>query len=500
MQQEKQTIAKRRAYCHIQRQVPPHVPLLGFVMTMKRTLLASAIAGLGLFSSLSHAADKVDLMITDAMVLTMNQDKTVFENGTVVVNNNKIIAVGDASLAKKYKATKVLDVDGDIVMPGLINTHTHVSMTVFRSLADDVPDRLHRYIFPLEAKLVSRDMVRIGANLGNVEMLKGGVTTYADMYYFEDEVAKTVDKIGMRAILGETIIKFPVASAKNADAGIDYTLNFIEEYKDHPRITPAFAPHAPYTNTTETLQKVAKLSLEKGVPVMTHLAESDREQQVIAERSNGLSPVAYMDSIGALNSNLVGAHMILIDDNDIELVKKSDMGVAHNMSANIKSAKGVSPALKMYDENVRIGLGTDGPMSGNGLSTIDEFNQVAKVHKLVNKDRAAMPPLKVIDMATMGAARALHMENKIGSLEVGKLADIIVIDTKAPNMIPVYNPYSALVYSANAANVRHSIVDGKLLMEDREILTVDEDAIREEALAFTDIVRKTVIESGEVVQ
>lgn len=467
-------------------------------MTIKRSLLSTAIAGFISFSS--FAADKVDLMITDAMVLTMNENKTVYQSGTVVVDGNKIIAVGDSSLAEKYQARTVLDVDGDIVMPGLINTHTHVSMTVFRSLGDDVPDRLHRYIFPLESKLVSRDMVRIGANLGNVEMLKGGVTTYADMYYFEDEVAKTVDKIGMRAILGETVIKFPVADAANADEGIKYALNFIEQYKDHPRITPAFAPHAPYTNTTETLQKIAKLSIDHDVPVMIHLAESHREEEKIAERANGMSPVQYMHSIGALNDKLLGAHMILVDDEDIKLVKESNMGVAHNMSANIKSAKGVSPALKMYDQGVRIGLGTDGPMSGNTLSTIDEFNQVAKVHKLVNNDRAAMPPLKVIDMATMGAAKALHMEDKIGSLEVGKLADIIVIDTKAPNMIPVYNPYSALVYSANSANVRHSIVDGQLLMQDRNMLTVDEEMIRKEAIEFTKVVRDTVIASGEVVQ
>ncbi|WP_195707074.1 amidohydrolase [Vibrio metoecus] len=467
---------------------------------LKPNLIAAAIAGMSLFSSISYAKQTADLMITDAMVLTMNGDKTVYQNGTVVVQENKIIAVGDAELAKQYQAKQVLDVDGDIVMPGLINTHTHVSMTVFRSLGDDVPDRLHRYIFPLESKLVSRDMVRIGANLGNVEMLKGGVTTYADMYYFEDEVAKTVDQIGMRAVLGQSVIQFPVADAKNADEGIQYALNFIEQYKNHPRITPAFAPHAPYTNTTETLQKIAKLSLEKQVPVLIHLAESDREQEKIAERSNGLSPVQYMHDIGALNANLVGAHMILIDDKDIELVKKSDMGVAHNMSANIKSAKGVAPALKMYDENVRIGLGTDGPMSGNTLSTIDEFNQVAKVHKLVNHDRAAMPPLKVIDMATMGAARALHMEDKIGSLEVGKLADIIVIDTKAPNMVPIYNPYSALVYSANSGNVRHAVIDGKLVMQDRAINTVNEEQIRQEALAFTDIVRKSVLDSGEEIR
>lgn len=469
-------------------------------MKLQQTPLTASIASLVLFSVPVSAAEEVDLMITDAMVLTMNQDKAVYENGTVVVRGNEIIAVGDASLADDYKAREIVDADGDIVMPGLINTHTHVSMTVFRSLADDVPDRLHRYIFPLEAKLVSRDMVRIGANLGNVEMVKGGVTTYADMYYFEDEVAKTVDTIGMRAVLGESVIKFPVADAANAEEGIEYALDFINEYKDHPRITPAFAPHAPYTNTTETLKKLARLSLEYDIPVMIHLAESDREEQEIAERSDGLTPVAYMDSIGALNKNLIGAHMILVDDADIELVKKSDMGVAHNMSANIKSAKGVSPALKMYDQNVRIGLGTDGPMSGNTLSTIDEFNQVAKVHKLVNKDRAAMPPIKVIDMATMGAARALHMEDRIGSLEVGKLADIIVIDTKAPNMVPVYNPYSALVYSASSANVRHSIVDGRIIMKDRVMLTVDETKIREEALAFARVVRKAVIESGETVQ
>lgn len=469
-------------------------------MKLKKTVINMAIAT-SLFSSVSAlAVEKVDLLITDATVLTMNEEKKVYNQGVVAIKDNLIVAVGEQALAGQFEANTVLDVDGDIVLPGLINTHTHVSMTVFRSLADDVPDRLHRYIFPLESKLVSRDMVRIGANLGNVEMVKGGVTTYADMYYFEDEVAKTVDKIGMRAVLGETVIKFPVADAENAEEGIQYALNFIEQYKDHPRITPAFAPHAPYTNTTETLQKVAKLSKEKDVPVLIHLAESTREQEKIAKISDGKSPVQYMHDIGALNDKLVGAHMILVDDEDIKLVKQSDMGVAHNMSANIKSAKGVSPALKMYDEGVRIGLGTDGPMSGNTLSTIDEFNQVAKVHKLVNHDRAAMPPIKVIDMATMGAARALHMEDKIGSLEVGKLADVVVIDTKAPNMVPVYNPYSALVYSAYAANVRHTIVDGKILMLDRDMLTVDEDKIRQEALEFSDIVRKTVIESGEKVQ
>ncbi|EPL8092470.1 amidohydrolase [Morganella morganii] len=456
------------------------------------TLLAAACS--------AYAADPADLMITDGTVLTMNPDNTVFEHGTVVVSDGKIIAVGGPELTAKYQAKKVLDVKGDIVMPGLINTHTHGSMTVFRSLGDDVPDRLHRYIFPLENKLVSRDMVRTGANLANIEMIKGGVTTYADMYYFEDEVAKTVDKAGLRAVLGETIINFPVADAQTPEEGIAYAVRFINEYKDHPRITPAFAPHAPYTNTTENLQKIAALSEELNVPVMIHLAETDREKEEIAKRTGGKSPVQYMADIGVLNNRLLAAHVIMADDNDLNLLKKYDVGVAHNISANTKSAKGVAPVTQMLEKGIRTGLGTDGPMSSNTLTTMNELNLVGKIHKLETKNRAAMPPLTVVEMATMGSARALHMDDKIGSLETGKLADIIVVDTKAPNMVPVYSPYAALVYGANGANVRHTIVDGVILMEDRQLLTVNENEIIQDAQRFAEKVRETVRASGEEVK
>lgn len=456
------------------------------------TLLAAACS--------AYAADPADLMITDGTVLTMNPENTVFEHGTVVVSDGKIVAVGGPELTTKYQAKKVLDVKGDIVMPGLINTHTHGSMTVFRSLGDDVPDRLHRYIFPLENKLVSRDMVRTGANLANIEMIKGGVTTYADMYYFEDEVAKTVDKAGLRAVLGETIINFPVADAQTPEEGIAYAVRFINKYKDHPRITPAFAPHAPYTNTTENLQKIAALSEELNVPVMIHLAETDREKEEIAKRTGGKSPVQYMADIGVLNNRLLAAHVIMADDNDLNLLKKYDVGVAHNISANTKSAKGVAPVTQMLEKGIRTGLGTDGPMSSNTLTTMNELNLVGKIHKLETKNRAAMPPLTVVEMATMGSARALHMEDKIGSLETGKLADIIVVDTKAPNMVPVYSPYAALVYGANGANVRHTIVDGVILMEDRQLLTVNENEIIQDAQRFAEKVRKTVLASGEEVK
>ncbi|HAT3807875.1 TPA: amidohydrolase [Morganella morganii] len=456
------------------------------------TLLAAACS--------AYAADPADLMITDGTVLTMNPDNTVFEHGTVVVSDGKIVAVGGPELTAKYQAKKVLDVSGDIVMPGLINTHTHGSMTVFRSLGDDVPDRLHRYIFPLENKLVSRDMVRTGANLANIEMIKGGVTTYADMYYFEDEVAKTVDKAGLRAVLGETIINFPVADAQTPEEGIAYAVRFINEYKDHPRITPAFAPHGPYTNTTENLQKIAALSEELNVPVMIHLAETDREKDEIAKRTGGKSPVQYMADIGVLNNRLLAAHVIMADDNDLNLLKKYDVGVAHNISANTKSAKGVAPVTQMLEKGIRTGLGTDGPMSSNTLTTMNELNLVGKIHKLETKNRAAMPPLTVVEMATIGSARALHMEDKIGSLETGKRADIIVVDTKAPNMVPVYSPYAALVYGANGANVRHTIVDGVILMEDRQLLTVNENEIIQDAQRFAEKVRETVRASGEEVK
>ena len=396
-------------------------------MTLLRSLVAISMMAAPIAAL---ATTPADLIIVDGTVLTMDANNQVIENGTVVIDKNKIIAVGGPELATQYTAKKRLNVDGDIVMPGLINTHTHASMTVFRSLADDVPDRLHRYIFPLESKMVSREIVRVGANLANVEMVKGGVTTYVDMYYFEDEVAKTVDKIGMRAILGESVIKFPVADAKNADEGIAYAVNFINQYKDHPRITPAFAPHAPYTNTTEHLQKIAKLSQELNVPVMIHLAETDREQEEIAKRTGGKSPVQYMADIGALNNKVIAAHAIMVDENDINLLKQYDVGVAHNVSANTKSAKGVAPVTAMLAKGVRVGLGTDGPMSSNTLTTMNELNLVGKIHKLENKDRAAMPPITVVELATKGSAKAIHMEDKLGSLEAGKLADIIVVDTK----------------------------------------------------------------------
>ena len=309
------------------------------------------------------------------------------------------------------------------------------------------------------------------------------------MYYFEDEVAKAAELIGVRGVLGETVIKNPVADAKEPYGGIEYAEKFIKQYKNNELVTPAFAPHAPYTVDEEHLKKVTELSQKYNVPVLMHVAETENEVKQIKEKYN-MTVVEYLNSIGFLTDKVVAAHVIFADDNDIKILKETNTGIAHNMVANIKSAKGVSPALKMYDDGLRIGLGTDGPMSGNTLDLVSQFGYVAKVHKLANKNRAAMPPYKVVEMATMGGARALHMEDKIGSLEKGKLADIIIIDTKSLNMQPIYDPYSAIVYSMLPTDVKTTIINGKIIMENKKIKTYDVKKAREALKGLEETVKK----------
>jgi 5-methylthioadenosine/S-adenosylhomocysteine deaminase len=414
----------------------------------------------------------VDLVLTNAHVVTLNDQREQFVPGCVVIRGSTLVAVGPASLAEGYTAHRTIDVGGDIVMPGMVNTHTHAPMTVFRGLGDDVPDRLRRFIFPLEKALVNRDLVRWGGLHGMIEMIEGGVTTMANMYYFENEVGRAARQVGLRAIVGQTIVNFPAPDSPEPYGGIALAQQLVAEFKDDPLITAAFAPHAPYTVDAAHLRDIARLSAELNAPVMIHLAEMTEEMTSI-RRDHAMTPIEYLDSLGLLNRRLIAAHCIFVTDTDISLLKERDAGVAHAMVANIKSAKGVSPALKMFNQGVRIGLATDGPMSGNTLDIIGQLGYVAKVHKLDNKDRNVMPALHVVEMATRGGARALHLEDRIGSLEPGKLADLIVIDTSGTHLTPLYDVYSALVYAANPRDVRTTIIHGRIVMEDRRLLTVD---------------------------
>jgi 5-methylthioadenosine/S-adenosylhomocysteine deaminase len=418
-----------------------------------------------------------DLVVTNATVVTMNANREVLENGAIVIQGSQIVAVGPASIVTGYKAAKSIDARGGIVMPGFINTHTHVSMTVFRGLGDDVPDRLRTLIFPLEKALIDRELVYWGGLHGMIEMIEGGVTTFVDMYYFEDEVAKAASKIGLRGVLGETIVNFPAPDAAEPYGGLAYAKTFVAEFQNNPLITPALAPHAPYSLDEAHLRLVAKEADALDTPVLIHVAEMTDEVESL-RRERHQTPVEYLDAVGLLNRRVVAAHCIFVNDTDIQLLKQRDAGVAHAMVANIKSAKGVAPALKMFKEGLRVGVATDGPMSGNTLDVIGQLGYVAKLHKLDQHNRNVMPAIDVVEMATRGGARALHMEDKIGSLEPGKLADFIVLDGDATTMVPLYDPYSALVYAASPKDVRSTIIHGRVVMEDRVITTVDVNEVK----------------------
>ena len=418
-----------------------------------------------------------DLIITHAHVVTMNARREIIEDGAVIIRGSRIIAVGPAALATQFTAPKTIDARGNLVLPGMINTHTHAAMTVFRGLGDDVPDRLRRFIFPLEKNLMNREFVHWGGLHGVVEMIEGGVTTMVNSYYFEEEFAAVVKKAGMRAVLGQTVINFPAPDAPEPYGGLALAKKFATAWRGDPLITPAISPHAPYTVDVEHLRLVATLSAELDLPVLIHLAEMT-EEMTLLRKEHAMTPVEFLDSVGLLNRRLVAAHCIFVTDSDIALLKARDAGIAHNMVANIKSAKGVAPALKMFDEGLRVGLGTDGPMSGNTLDLIGQLGYVAKVHKLDRKDRNVMPAIKVVEMATLGGARAIHREADLGSLEPGKLADVIIIDHESTAMVPLFDVYSALVYAASPRDVRTTIIHGQVVMENRQLLTVDTAEVR----------------------
>jgi cytosine/adenosine deaminase-related metal-dependent hydrolase len=432
-----------------------------------------------------------DLIVTNGYVVTMNDRREIIESGTVIIKDARILAVGTAALAAAYTAPKTIDARGALVMPGMINTHTHAAMTVFRGLGDDVPDRLRKLIFPLEKALVTRDLVYWGSLHGMIEMIEGGVTTFVDMYYFEDEVARGAKQLGLRGVLGETIVNFPAPDAPAAYGGLDYAKKFAAAYRGDPLVTPALAPHAPYSLDADHLKEIARDSAALDLPVLIHLAEMTDEVATLRKERNQ-TPVEYLDALGLLNRRLIAAHCIFVNDTDIALLKARDAGVAHNMVANIKSAKGVAPALKMYQDGLRVGLGTDGPMSGNTLDVIGQLGYVAKVHKLDRKDRNVMPAVNVVDMATRGGARALHREANLGSLERGKLADVILLDREGTHLIPFYDAYSALVYAAGPKDVRTSIIHGRVVMEDRKILTCDVAEVRRQIRRLADTINARV--------
>jgi len=419
------------------------------------------------------------MIIKNGVVLTMNRTREVIENGIVVIQGSRIIAVGAEDTMRHYPGFKVMDADGGIIMPGLINTHSHLPMIAFRGLAENgVKDRLFNYFLPLEKSKLSRTLIYNATIHGAVEFAMGGITTYADMYYHMDEMARATKKVGVRAVLGETIIRFPVVDAPEPYGGLEYAVEFIKEYREDPLVTPALAPHAPYSVSQEKLLETISVSEEYQVPVLIHVSERSGEPGMLPGKYKGKSSVFYLDDIGFLRKNVHMAHAIHLDNKDIEILKRVQCGVSHNPIANAKSGHGTARIHDMMKAGVRIGIGTDGPMSNNSLNLFATMRAVALMQRVKHQNNTLMRPLEILEMATIGGARSLYMDDQIGSIEPGKLADIIVIETKSPNMVPCYDYYAAIVFQAEPSNVSTTIINGKIVMENREMKTIDTEEDR----------------------
>jgi len=464
-------------------------------MTVWPVVLTLAIAGmLAGLAGQSQSPRQVDLVITGGTVVTADGMHRVLIDGAVAVSGTDIVAVDTAEVIRRqFRGADTIDATGKVVMPGLVNTHTHAPMTLFRGLADDLTlmDWLNNYIFPAEAKMVSPDFVRAGTRLAVLEMIQSGTTTFADMYYFEEEIARETRTAGLRGVLGQTVIQFPVADAKTPAEGLKRAEAFITEFKGDALITPAVAPHALYTLDGPTLKAARDLSRRYGVPTLIHLAETRDEVKTAQERLFP-SPVAYLDSLGFFGPGVLAAHGIYVAEPEMAVLKAKGVGVSHNPESNMKLASGTAPVTAYLRAGVALGLGTDGAASNNDLDMFEAMRMASLLQKLQTNDPRAVSAQTAIDMATIGGARAMGMDRQIGSLEPGKRADLIVVGMSAARQTPVYDPVSHLVYVTRGDDVQTTIVNGKPLMRDRRMLTLDEAAVLRDARAWAEKVRAAV--------
>lgn len=399
-------------------------------------------------------------LFKNAVIITMNESFDVFNKGYLLVEDDKISSVGPMEQCiDVYADMEVVDAEGGIIIPGFINTHTHVGMIPFRGLGEDMKDRLNRFLFPLEQKKMTSSLAKASAKYAVAEMQLSGITTFFDMYYFEDDIAQAVTDMGERAVLAETIIENTIDS-KEPYGGLIYAEKFIEKWTGKNNlITPSIAPHAPYSNTKDSLLKSRMIADKYNVPYMIHLAEMDYEVALLKGKYN-MTPVEYMENIGFLSSSLVAAHCIFINERDADILARYGVNVSHCVVANTKSGKGISPIKIMQEKGVCVGLGTDGPISGNTLDMFTVMKTVALAQKTFMHDRSAYTSREILKMATIDGARCLGIHKSTGSLEQGKKADLAIVETESINMYPMHDPYAALVYQANSGNVHTVYVDG----------------------------------------
>ncbi|MDI6796277.1 MAG: amidohydrolase [Desulfatibacillaceae bacterium] len=430
-----------------------------------------------------------DLVIENGIVITLNKNNEIIANGAVGIKASSIAAVGKTGEVDKAGAAKVLDAKGGIIMPGFVNAHTHAAMTLFRGLADDLPlmDWLNNHIFPAEATL-NRNMVYAGTMLACAEMILSGTTCFCDMYLFEDAVAQAADDAQMRAVVGEVLYDFPSPNYGPIEKGFEFTEMLLEKYKAHPRVSIAVEPHSPYLCAPAILQKSADLAQKWNAPVIIHVSETKAEVAQMLEKY-GKTPVAHLADLGFLSPRVVADHCVVLTDDDINLLAKNSVKVAINPESNMKLASGTAPVKELMAAGVCVALGTDGCASNNDLDMIGEMDTAAKVHKVVTEDPTVMKAQTALELATINGARALGMESLIGSIEKGKLADIIVVDTAKPHLTPMYNPVSHLVYAARGSDVAHSVIHGRLVMENRQLLFLDVEKAMADVRQLARIIR-----------
>jgi 5-methylthioadenosine/S-adenosylhomocysteine deaminase len=430
-----------------------------------------------------------DLLITNGIVMTMDPNGRTIENGSVAICGDTIVAVGPAANGGVIAAKETIDAAGGIIMPGLVNTHTHAAMTLFRGLADDLPlmDWLNDHIFPAEARL-DPEKVHAGTLLGCAEMLLSGTTCFCDMYLFEDAVARAAKAAGMRAVVGEVLYDFPSPSYGPIENGFATTHRLIDAWHDDPLVTIAVEPHSPYLCAPDLLTRAADIARERGTPLVIHLSETHHEVQDIRERY-GATPVEHLANLGVLGENLLACHCVVLSDRDMDLLRRYDVKVSHNPESNMKLASGVSPVADLVGRGVCVGLGTDGCSSNNNLDLFTEMDMAAKLHKASSLDPTVMDAATVLRMATIDGARALGLDAITGSIETGKKADIIVIDTCKPHLTPMYHPASHLVYAVGGSDVCATVVAGRVLMKDRRLVHMDLEKIMADARRIADDIR-----------
>ncbi len=424
----------------------------------------------------------IDLLIKNGIVLTMDDEDRRFDRGAVAVSGNAVVAVGPeedvaANGAEKVIDARIIDAGGGIIMPGLVNTHTHAAMTLFRGLADDLPlmEWLQDHIFPAEARL-DADKVYAGSTLACAEMILSGTTCFCDMYLFEGAAARAAKDAGVRAVVGEVLYDFPSPHYGSIEKGFEYTEALIEKWRGDPLVTIAVEPHSPYLCAPDLLKRAEAISKTHDIPLVIHVSETEGEVAQMQERY-GKTPVGHLADLGLLSPRLLACHCVALTTDDIALLRDHGVTVAHNPESNMKLASGVAPIPRLLEAGVPVALGTDGCSSNNNLDMFGEMDTAAKLHKVHTLDPTALPADTVLRMATIDGARALGLGDITGSLEPGKRADIIVIDTDKPHLTPMYHPESHLVYAVRGSDVAHTVIDGQVVMADRRLTTIDRDAL-----------------------